>query len=75
MTERLVLGQEVTRADLLRGPARYVVSSVYADGCVVLTPIPDGMTAMDLGRRFFAARLERQIVNENATSPLAGYMQ
>lgn len=43
-----ILGRTVT----------YLATSVYSDGLIVWTPIPDGMTAQDLGRRFVAAFIE-----------------
>lgn len=41
-----------------RGERKYIVTTIYYDGLVVLTPIPNGMTEGDYGRRFHAAQVE-----------------
>lgn len=49
------LGEEV-----VLDTVRYVVTSIYAEGTMILTPIPDGLTVLDLGRRFFALAIVSQ---------------
>ena len=44
-----MMGEEV-----LRDGRRYVCTSILADGRVGYTPIPEGLTTQDLGRKFQA---------------------
>lgn len=52
------LGEVVERPTIC-GTWQFIATSAYPDGTVLLTPLPPGMDAMDLGRKFPAARIER----------------
>lgn len=53
------LGETVTRATHNMGDRQFVVTQMLNGGtAVVLTPIPEGMTVADLGRRFTGAMVE-----------------
>jgi len=45
----------------------YVIATTWADGSCLLVPIPDGMTAEDLGTKFEAPKVER--VREGGITP------
>jgi len=47
------LGEEVEV-----GGVRYIVTRIGGDGRVTLTNIPEGMTARDLGTKFYGALME-----------------
>lgn len=49
----------------------YIVTSIYCDGRVVLTNIPDGMTASDFGRKFHCHRIEYDEAAGRAEAALA----
>ena len=62
------LGEEVERMTLCGEKSKFVVTSAYwvdvEEGVALheLTPVPEGMTADDLGRRFPGAIIEGPLV-------------
>jgi len=55
--ESMPLGKTVERMTAL-GMWLFVVTHIYDDGLVILTPIPKGSNATDLGRQFPGAIVE-----------------